>query len=195
MDEDRPADGRCSWHGGRASCAGWWRNDRSGKNPHAAPMLSQKDRAWRETACCGLMSGVVPAGAGNTQLTLVAVILTMVAGGILFALLGQESASRSSAMIYFVEPLIWRPSPGTMRGQLLVKAGAAGADRHRPFALCYLRRNVWNIGAEGTTYRMGAIFGGLIPVLLTGLAVDRWPLDLPRHARCWASSAAWALRR
>ena len=87
---------------------------------------------------------------------LVAVILTMLAGGILFALLGKNPALA-------IRTIFWDPLFGEfawyLRGQLLVKAG--------PLILIAIglslgfRAGIWNIGAEGQ-YIMGAIFGASV---------------------------------
>lgn len=100
-----------------------------------------------------------------------AVALTMVAGGIMFALLGKNP-------IEVIRTIFWDPLFGEfafyLRGQLLVKAGpliliAVG------LALGF-RAGIWNIGAEGQ-YIMGAIFGAAV-----GLAAypteSRWIFPL-----------------
>ena len=83
----------------------------------------------------------------------VAVILTMIAGGIMFAILGKNPVEA-------IRTIFWDPLFGEfawyLRGQLLVKAG--------PLILIAVglslgfRAGIWNIGAEGQ-YIMGAIFG------------------------------------
>jgi ABC-type uncharacterized transport system permease subunit len=97
----------------------------------------------------------------------VAVILTMIAGGILFAAMGKNPFE-------VIRTIFWDPVFGEfafyLRGQLLVKAG--------PLILIAIglalgfRAGIWNIGAEGQ-YIMGAIFGAGV-----GLAVfpteSRW---------------------
>ncbi|MEZ5777899.1 MAG: ABC transporter permease [Paracoccaceae bacterium] len=89
-----------------------------------------------------------------------AVVLTMIAGGIMFSLLGKDPFAA-------IKTIFWDPLFGEfawyLRGQLLVKAGplvliAVG------LALGF-RAGIWNIGAEGQ-YIMGAIFGAA-----AGLAV------------------------
>jgi simple sugar transport system permease protein len=90
----------------------------------------------------------------------VAVILTMIAGGMMFALLGKNPAE-------VIRTIFWDPLFGEfawyLRGQLMVKAG--------PLILIAVglslgfRAGIWNIGAEGQ-YIMGAIFGAAV-----GLAV------------------------
>ena len=83
----------------------------------------------------------------------VAILITMIAGGILFALLGKDP-------LVVIRTIFWDPILGEFafyyRGQLLVKAGpliliAVGLSMG-------FRAGIWNIGAEGQ-YIMGAIFG------------------------------------
>lgn len=97
----------------------------------------------------------------------VAVIATMLAGGVMFALMGKNP-------IEVIRTIFWDPLFGEfawyLRGQLLVKAG--------PLILIAIglslgfRAGIWNIGAEGQ-YIMGAILGAAV-----GLAVypteSRW---------------------
>lgn len=97
----------------------------------------------------------------------VAVLLTMIAGGLMFAALGKNPFE-------VIRTIFWDPLFGEfawyLRGQLLVKAG--------PLILIAVglslgfRAGIWNIGAEGQ-YIMGAIFGASV-----GLAVfpteSRW---------------------
>ncbi len=90
----------------------------------------------------------------------VAVLLTMLAGGAMFALLGKNPFE-------VIRTIFWDPLFGEfawyLRGQLLVKAG--------PLVLIAVglslgfRAGIWNIGAEGQ-YIMGAIVGAAV-----GLAV------------------------
>jgi simple sugar transport system permease protein len=90
----------------------------------------------------------------------VAVLLTMIVGGILFAMLGKDP-------IAVIRTIFWDPIFGEfafyLRGQLLVKAG--------PLILIAIglalgfRAGIWNIGAEGQ-YIMGAVIGASV-----GLAV------------------------
>ncbi|HEY0276168.1 MAG TPA: ABC transporter permease [Paenirhodobacter sp.] len=87
---------------------------------------------------------------------LVAVIATMIAGGVLFALLGKNPVE--AIRVIFWDPL-FGPNADYFRSQLLVKAG--------PLILiaCGLavgfRAGIWNIGAEGQ-YIVGAIFGAAL---------------------------------
>jgi len=95
-----------------------------------------------------------------------AVVLTMIAGGMMFAILGKNPFEA-------IRTIFWDPLFGEFawyfRGQLLVKAG--------PLVLIAVglslgfRAGIWNIGAEGQ-YIMGAIFGAAV-----GLAfypADAW---------------------
>jgi ABC-type uncharacterized transport system permease subunit len=86
---------------------------------------------------------------------LIAVALTLVTGGIIFALRGLNPFL--ALYVYFVEPLTTSWSVE----QLIVKAtplALIGAG----LAVSYLA-NVWNIGAEGQ-FTAGAILGSAIPV-------------------------------
>ena len=84
----------------------------------------------------------------------VAVILTMIAGGIMFAILGKNPVEAIRTI--FWDPLFNDQFAAYSRPQLLVKAG--------PLILIAVglslgfRAGIWNIGAEGQ-YIMGAIFG------------------------------------
>ncbi|MFO7805469.1 MAG: ABC transporter permease [Paracoccaceae bacterium] len=91
---------------------------------------------------------------------LLAVVLTMIFGGILFAALGKNPISAISAIFY--EPLFGEFS-FYYRPQLLVKAA--------PLILIAIglsfgfRAGVWNIGAEGQ-YIVGAITGAAVGLAL-----------------------------
>jgi len=87
---------------------------------------------------------------------LLALGLTLIAGAIMFALLGKNPIEALDA--FFVEPLmeVWSLH------ELAVKAGpliliAVG------LSVCY-RSNNWNIGAEGQ-FTMGAIAGSILPIV------------------------------
>jgi ABC-type uncharacterized transport system permease subunit len=87
---------------------------------------------------------------------LLAVIATMLAGGVLFAFLGKDPVE--AIRVIFWDPL-FGPHASYFRGQLLIKAGpliliAAG------LAIGF-RAGIWNIGAEGQ-YIMGAIAGAAV---------------------------------
>ena len=85
-----------------------------------------------------------------------AVVLTMIAGGLMFAALGKDP-------VVAIRTIFWDPLFGEfafyLRGQLLVKAG--------PLILIAIglslgfRAGIWNIGAEGQ-YIMGAICGAAV---------------------------------
>jgi simple sugar transport system permease protein len=96
-----------------------------------------------------------------------AVILTMIAGGLMFAALGKNPVE--AIRIIFWDPLFSERFSGFSRPQLLLKAG--------PLILIAIglslgfRAGIWNIGAEGQ-YIMGALFGAAF-----GLAF--WPSDHP----------------
>ncbi|WP_136442890.1 ABC transporter permease [Pacificoceanicola onchidii] len=83
-----------------------------------------------------------------------AVVLTMVVGGLMFALLGVDPIE--AVRTIFWDPLFHPQFAGFSRPQLLVKAG--------PLILIAIglsigfRAGIWNIGAEGQ-YIMGAICG------------------------------------
>jgi general nucleoside transport system permease protein len=86
----------------------------------------------------------------------IALFLTVITGGIIFALRGDNPFS--ALYVYFIEPWValWSVE------QIIVKAAplvliASG------LSVCYLA-NVWNIGAEGQ-FTAGAILGGALPVL------------------------------
>ncbi len=94
----------------------------------------------------------------------VAVLLTMVAGGLMFAALGKDPVA--AIRVIFWDPLFDPQYAAYSRPQLLVKAGpliliATG------LALGF-RAGVWNIGAEGQ-YIVGALAGAAV-----GLAFYPW---------------------
>ncbi len=87
----------------------------------------------------------------------IAVVLTMLAGGIMFAALGKNPVE--AIRIIFWDPLFDPNLSGYSRPQLLVKAG--------PLILIAIglslgfRAGVWNIGAEGQ-YIIGALCGAAV---------------------------------
>jgi simple sugar transport system permease protein len=97
----------------------------------------------------------------------VAVILTMIAGGFMFAALGKDPVA--AIRIIFWDPIFSEQFASYSRPQLLVKAG--------PLILIAIglslgfRAGIWNIGAEGQ-YIIGAICGAAF-----GLAF--WPSENP----------------
>ena len=116
---------------------------------------------------------------------IVAVLLTMFTGGLLFAFMGKNPYE-------VIKTIFWEPMFGQyafyLRGQLLVKAG--------PLILIAIglalgfRAGIWNIGAEGQ-YIMGAICGAAV-----GLAVypteSRWIYPLMVLAGAFGGWA-WAM--
>ncbi|MFI4952161.1 MAG: ABC transporter permease [Burkholderiales bacterium] len=121
---------------------------------------------------------------------LLAAAATLVAGFVLFSLLGRDPFH--AFFVFFIEPLTTRYG----MGELLLKAS--------PLMLCAVglaigyRANVWNIGAEGQL-TMGAIFGGGIALWLphTGGAI-LLPLMIAAGAAggmAWAAIPAWLRTR
>ncbi len=86
----------------------------------------------------------------------IALALTVVAGGIIFALLGLNPLR--ALYVYFIEPFTqwWSIEALVVKATPLILIGAG-------LAVAYMA-NVWNIGAEGQL-TAGAIFGGMIPVM------------------------------
>lgn len=86
-----------------------------------------------------------------------ALALTVIAGGIMFALIGRSPADALYG--FFVEPLtdVWSLHEIAVKAAPLILIGAG-------LSVCY-RSNNWNIGAEGQ-FIMGAIAGAIVPVLL-----------------------------
>lgn len=101
-----------------------------------------------------------------------AVVLTMIAGGIMFALLGKNPVEAIRTI--FWDPLFNPQYASHLRPQLLVKAG--------PLILIAIglslgfRAGIWNIGAEGQ-YIMGAIFGAGVGLALYPVET-RWVFPL-----------------
>jgi general nucleoside transport system permease protein len=96
-----------------------------------------------------------------------AVVLTMIAGGLMFAALGKNPFDAIRTI--FWDPLFHPQFASYSRPQLLVKAG--------PLILIAIglslgfRAGIWNIGAEGQ-YIMGALFGA--GVGLAFYPADHW---------------------
>ena len=89
---------------------------------------------------------------------LLALALALIAGTIMFAIMGKDPVEALDA--FFVEPLleVWSLH------ELAIKAGpliliAVG------LCVCY-RSNNWNIGAEGQ-FSIGAVTGSFIPIIFT----------------------------
>jgi simple sugar transport system permease protein len=88
----------------------------------------------------------------------IALCLTVIAGGVIFALRGINPFE--GLYVYFIEPL----TDPWSREQLIAKAAPLvliGAG----LAVCFAA-NVWNIGAEGQ-FIVGALLAGMIPVFFT----------------------------
>ncbi|AXC51173.1 ABC transporter permease [Paracoccus suum] len=108
----------------------------------------------------------VPSVLWQVATPIIAVLATMIAGGILFALMGFDPVAAIRTI--FWDPL-FGPASGYSRPQLLVKAG--------PLILiaCGLavgfRAGIWNIGAEGQ-YIIGAICGAA--VALAAYPTEAW---------------------
>lgn len=98
-----------------------------------------------------------PSAAWTAASPVLAVLLTMVAGGILFAALGKDPLAAIRTI--FWDPLFSPRFASYSRPQLLVKAG--------PLILIAVglslgfRAGIWNIGAEGQ-YIVGAICGAAV---------------------------------
>ena len=88
-----------------------------------------------------------------------AIGLTVLAGIVLFELLGKDSLQ--ALYVFFVEPLTqsWAVEEVLVKAAPLIMIGAG-------LCLCYIA-NVWNIGAEGQ-FTFGAIIGSILPVLYPG---------------------------
>jgi simple sugar transport system permease protein len=86
----------------------------------------------------------------------IAIGLTVIVGGIVFALRGSDPLE--ALYVYFVEPLTesWSIEAVIVKATPLVLIGAG-------LAVSYLA-NVWNIGAEGQL-TIGAVAGGMVPIL------------------------------
>ncbi|MEM8580274.1 MAG: ABC transporter permease [Pseudomonadota bacterium] len=122
-----------------------------------------------------------------TALTpVLAVLLTMIAGGILFAILGKDPIEAIRTI--FWDPLFNEQFAAFSRPQLLVKAG--------PLILIAIglslgfRAGIWNIGAEGQ-YILGAVCGAAV-----GLAFypSESPLIFPLMVIAGALGGwAWAM--
>jgi len=97
----------------------------------------------------------------------IALVLTMIFGGIMFLLLGKNPVT--ALYSFFIEPLmeVWSLHELAIKAAPLILIGAG-------LSVCY-RSNNWNIGAEGQ-FIMGAIAGSVLPVVF-----HEWhsPLVLP----------------
>ena len=135
--EDRPADGRRRTRPRRA---------------HGGGRLMRIELV-RRPQHSALFSALSP---------FIALGLTLIAGAIMFSLLGKNPLD--ALYYYFIDPLtgIWDPDNRWQLHELAIKAApliliAVG------LSVCYLSNN-WNIGAEGQ-FIVGAIAGSFIPVV------------------------------
>ncbi|MGF9567430.1 ABC transporter permease [Neorhizobium sp. JUb45] len=98
---------------------------------------------------------------------LLALVLTLVFGGLMFWLMGKDPIA--TLYTFFVEPLfdVWSLHELVIKAAPLILIAVG-------LSICY-RSNNWNIGAEGQ-FTIGAITGSILPVL-----VPEWqsPLLLP----------------
>lgn len=86
----------------------------------------------------------------------IALALTIVAGAIMFSLLGKNPAV--ALYYYFIDPLreVWQLHELAIKAAPLILIAVG-------LCVCYISNN-WNIGAEGQ-FVMGAVAGSVIPVL------------------------------
>jgi simple sugar transport system permease protein len=87
---------------------------------------------------------------------LIAIALTVIAGGLIFAARGLDPLH--ALFVYFIEPVttLWSIEELIVKAAPLVLIGVG-------LAVCF-RANLWNIGAEGQL-TVGALFGSAIPIL------------------------------
>ncbi|MDP3896444.1 MAG: ABC transporter permease [Mesorhizobium sp.] len=97
----------------------------------------------------------------------IALALTLVAGAIMFALLGKNPFQ--ALFFYFVDPLreLWSLHELAIKAAPLILIAVG-------LSICYLSNN-WNIGAEGQ-FIIGGIVGSILPVVYPGI---QGPLVLP----------------
>ncbi len=100
--------------------------------------------------------------AGQSQLfsivsPLLALLLTTIAGAIMFALLGKSPLD--ALYSFFIDPLteVWSLHELAIKAAPLILIGVG-------LSVCY-RSNNWNIGAEGQ-FTIGAITGSILPILV-----------------------------
>jgi ABC-type uncharacterized transport system permease subunit len=98
---------------------------------------------------------------------LIAIALTLVTVGILFAVMGKNPITALD--VYFFEPLTdpYSLSEIAVKATPLVMIGVG-------LSLCYIA-NIWNIGAEGQ-FLAGAIAGGWLAVRTNGTDAGTWVL-------------------
>jgi general nucleoside transport system permease protein len=128
-----------------------------------------------------LTKRATPSRALSMLSPLIALGLTIIAGSIMFMILGKNPIA--ALYSYFIEPLteIWSLHELAIKAAPLILIAVG-------LAVCY-RANVWNIGAEGQ-FTFGAIFGSALPVLAPGFT---GPLLLPLMLLMGiAGGMAWA---
>jgi len=89
---------------------------------------------------------------------LLALALTLIAGAIMFAILGKDPIQALDA--FFIEPLleVWSLHELAIKAAPLILIAVG-------LSVCY-RSNNWNIGAEGQ-FTVGAITGSILPIVFT----------------------------
>lgn len=86
----------------------------------------------------------------------IAFLLTVIAGSIMFAMLGVNPVK--ALYTYFISPItqVWQLHELAIKAAPLILIGVG-------LSVCY-RANIWNIGAEGQ-FVLGGIVGSIIPVM------------------------------
>ena len=86
----------------------------------------------------------------------IAFVLTVIAGSIMFAMLGVNPVK--ALYTYFISPItqVWQLHELAIKAAPLILIGVG-------LSVCY-RANIWNIGAEGQ-FVLGGIVGSIIPVM------------------------------
>ena len=89
---------------------------------------------------------------------LLAIVLTVIVGGLIFAAMGQPPLR--ALYLYFIDPItnLWSIEEVLVKATPLILIGVGLAVT--------FRANVWNIGAEGQL-TAGALMGSIIPILFT----------------------------
>lgn len=87
----------------------------------------------------------------------IALLLTLIAGAIMFALLGKNPGE--ALYYFFIEPLLetWSLHELAVKAAPLILIGVG-------LSVCFLSNN-WNIGAEGQ-FIVGAIVGSILPIMM-----------------------------
>jgi general nucleoside transport system permease protein len=100
---------------------------------------------------------------------LIAIALTLLTVGILFAVIGKNPIAALD--VYFIEPLIdpYSLAEIAVKAAPLVMIGVG-------LSLCYIA-NIWNIGAEGQ-FLVGAIAGSWVAVRTNGTDAGVWVLPV-----------------